>query len=426
MAHHPITALSRVVRAPRIFYGWWVALVGAGFQALVGALFFHGFGTFFVALQREFGWSRTMLSGAYSFARLEGGLLGPVEGFFIDRLGPRRMLIVGLALCTVGYGLFSLTNTPAWFYASFLVLALGFSLAGWLTLSAAVNNWFIRRRATAASLLGIGLSVGGLLVPLLALALERWGWRTTSVGAGIFLLIVGVPMALLVRRRPEDFGLLPDGAPHPPTARGQPPPPAEPDFSLRQAVRTRAFWAISLGHSVALIPTNAVVVHLVPFLYNEVDLPLAVAATVVTVSTAVGIPAQLAGGLVGDRVDKRIALTVLTAGQGVALLVLAVTHSLAVAMLFGVLHGVAWGARAPFTTAIRGDYFGRRAFATISGSMNLITTLGTIAGPLFVGYVADRVGYRLAFVVVAVVTVIGSLCFLAARRPTPSPQAASG
>lgn len=417
MSNQTSRAFPVVVRLPRFFYGWWIVAAAGGFQALFGALFFHGFGTFFVALQREFGWSRTLLSGAYSLARTEGGLLGPLEGVLIDRLGPRRVVLMGLAICAIGFLLFSRTRNPAWFYASYLVMSLGFSLAGWLTLSTAVNNWFIRRRATAMSFLSVGLSVGGLSVPLLALALEGWGWRGTSVGIAVLIMAVGVPMALVLRRRPEDFGLLPDGgapplSPSPETLRAP-----SVDFSVWQAVRTRAFWAISLGHAVALIPTTAVVVHLIPFLENEVRLPLAVAATVVTVSTAVGIPAQVLGGWIGDRVEKRIALALLSAGQGLALLVLAVTHSLPVAMLFAVLHGATWGARAPLTTAIRGDYFGRRAFATISGSMNIVTTLGSIAGPLFVGSVADHIGYRPAFLVAAAVTVVGSLFFLGARRP---------
>lgn len=418
MSNQTSRAIPGALRLPRVFYGWWIVAVAAAFQALFGALFFHGFGTFFVALQRDFGWSRTLLSGAYSLSRVEGGLLGPLEGILIDRLGPRRVVLIGLALSALGFLLFSRTHTPAWFYASYLVMSLGFSLAGWLTLSTAVNNWFIRRRATAMSFLSVGLSIGGLSVPLLALSLDAVGWRTTSVAIAVLIMAVGVPMALVLRRRPEDFGLQPDGLGTPASSPQEKAHPPAVDFTIWQAVRTRAFWAISLGHAVALIPTTAVVVHLVPFLDNELHLPLAVAASVVTVGTAVGIPAQVLGGVIGDRVDKRIALVILSAGQGVALLVLAITHNLPVAMLFAVLHGITWGARAPFTTAIRGDYFGRRAFATISGSMNIITTLGSIAGPLLVGVMADRIGYRPAFLTGAGVTVIGSLFFLAARRPT--------
>jgi len=407
------------VRLPRVFYGWWIVGVAATFQALFGVLFFHGFGPFFVSLQREFGWSRTLLSGAYSLARLEGGLLGPLEGLLIDRLGPRRVVLTGLVVAAVGFLLFSATRSPAWFYGSYLVMSLGASLAGWLTLSAAVNSWFIRRRSLAMSFLSVGLSVGGLLVPLLALSIERWGWRTTSVGIAGVLLAIGIPMALVLRRRPEDYGLLPDSAREaPPPPRSAAPAPSG-DFTFAQAVRTPAFWAISLGHAAALIPTSAVMVHLVPFLENEVGISMAVAATVVTVTTAVSIPAQVAGGWLGDRVDKRMALTVLTAAQGVALVSLAFTRSVPLAMLFAVLHGITWGARMPMTSAIRGDYFGRRFFGVISGSMNLITTLGAIVGPLLVGALADRVGYRPALLALVGVTVLGSLFFLGARRPVP-------
>ena len=133
----------------RVFYGWWIVLASFFVQALNGGLLFHAFSAYILPLQGEFGWSRAQLSGAFSMARAESGILGPLQGWLIDRYGPRAMMCLGNALFSLGFVLFSRMDSLATFYLSFALLALGSSLGGFMPIGTTITNWFVRRRTTA-------------------------------------------------------------------------------------------------------------------------------------------------------------------------------------------------------------------------------------------------------------------------------------
>ncbi len=132
-----------------IFYGWWLVGVAAFLLTLMSLTVFQGLGTILVALERQFGWSRTALSGAFSLARVEGAILGPVEGFLVDRVGTRRMVLIGYILMGLGFIWLGQVETLWQFYASFITITLGSGLGGWLAIIAMVNNWFTRQRTFA-------------------------------------------------------------------------------------------------------------------------------------------------------------------------------------------------------------------------------------------------------------------------------------
>lgn len=411
-------------KAPRIFYGWWIVAGGIGLQLLANALYSSSFGAYFVYFQREFGWSRTAIAGVFSLARLEGGLLGPLQGWLLDRLGPRAILRTGLVIFGLGLMLVSTIDSLPKFYAAYIVVAFGVALAGFLTVNLVIVNWFDRHRGRAMALAGTGGSIGGILIPLVVVALEVLGWRTTAFISGLIVLAVGLPVAQLFRSAPEPYGYLPDGGrttvPHPAGER-----PATSDATTAQAgltvgaaLATPGFWLICVGHAASLVTVSALNVHLIPFLVSQADLSLEAAGSVAAIVTASAFAGQLLGGALSDRLDKRVIATACVVGHGLAvLLLLGATAPLAVAC--AVLHGVSWGLRGPLMMALRADYFGRRSFPTIEGYANLITTFGAIAGPVLAGFIADRVGdYRPAFVVLAVVAAGGAFCFAIARRPT--------
>ncbi|GIW06971.1 MAG: hypothetical protein KatS3mg060_1776 [Dehalococcoidia bacterium] len=206
------TALPHETPRRSVFYGWWVVASGIAIQVFSGSLF-GGFGTFIVPLEAEFGWSKTVFAGATGLRQIESGLLGPVQGWLIDRFGSQILVRVGVVLFGLGFVAMSQIDSIVGFYAAFLLAAIGASLGGVQTLTVTVVNWFERRRATALGLLNSGWSIGGLLVPVMALAMSAAGWRTTMLVAGILLIVTGLPLAHLIRSRPEDLGLLPDGAP---------------------------------------------------------------------------------------------------------------------------------------------------------------------------------------------------------------------
>ncbi len=368
-------------------------------------------------LRDEFGWSKTMLSAAFSMARAESGILGPLQGWLTDRFGPRALIRVGMVVFGVGFMLFSQLDGPVTFFATFFLMAVGSSLGGYLPIGVAVVAWFRRRRALALSLTGMGMSVGGLLTPLIALALSRVGWRWTAFASGVIILVVGLPLAQLVRHRPEAYGLAPDGLPVAAEA-GAPRSEADRDFTGRQAMATRAFWYIAIGHGAALLVVSAVMVHMMIHVTEQLGYSLQQAGGVVALMTVMQATGQLSGGWLGDRFSKtRIAATCML-GHAVALVILAVATAFWMVCAFAMLHGLAWGMRGPLMAAIRADYFGSASFGMISGLSSMIVMLGMIGGPLVAGILADRTGsYTPGFVLLAALAALGSIAFILARPP---------
>jgi len=412
------SAVSRSVARP--FRGWRIVGGGVLIQSLQSALFWQAFGAYAVLWMADFGWTRTTISWAASLQRTESGLLGPVHGWLLDRTSPRRVFVAGVLL--MGGGLIGLAFVQgfATFMVLYLIASIGSSLCGLLTLMTVVVNWFERKRARALATLQLGISIGSLALPAVAWALVTFGWRPVSIASGLLILAVGLPVARLMHGTPEAVGLRPDGAPAVPgdgavgTGPRRPAGPAP----LRAAVRTRAFWLISAGHGGALAIMSAVGVHFVIFVIEVLGLSVTTAATLLAVMTVASVVGQLAGGVAGDRIDKRwLAGGAMLAHAG-SMALLMVAASLLTVTLAAVLHGLAWGVRGPLMGAMRADYFGRAAFASVMGFSSLVVMFGSVGGPLIVGLLTDGTGsYAPAFAVLTAVGVAGAAVFFALGRP---------
>lgn len=411
-------------KRPRdLFYGWRIVGIGVVIQILIGGLMMQSFGAYAAVLRDDFGWSKTLFSFAFSVTRVESGILGPLQGWLIDTLGPRKMMRAGLVMLGVGFLLFSQIDTQWHFFVSYLLMAIGASVGGFMTLTVTIVNWFERRRATAMAIMGMGMAIGGLLVPIVVLSMEEFGWRETAFGSGLLVLFVGLPLSQVIRTRPEDIGIGVDGKPLdvPATAGGVAavgPPARDGDYTVREALRTGAFWYLSLGHASALLVVSAVMVHLVLHINEQLGYSLGTAAIVIAVMTAAQIVGMLFGGLLGDRFNKRYIVFVAMIAHSVALLILAWATALWMVFLFAVLHGTAWGARGPLTQALRADYFGRKSFGKIMGFSSMIMMVGMTAGPIVAGVLADSTGtYKLGFTILALMAGVGSVFFLLAKPP---------
>jgi MFS family permease len=404
---------------PRVFYGWWMVGAGFGLELLIGALMFHAYGAYAVLLREEFGWSKTLLSAAFSMARAESGIFGPIQGWLTDRFGPRALMRTGMLIFAAGFMLFSRLDGPVTFFATFFMMAVGASLGGYLPISVALVSWFRRRRALALSMSGMGMSIGGLLTPLVVASLSHFGWRATALASGVVVLLVGLPLAQIVRHRPEAYGLTPDGdGPRPVAGIVMPAALEVRSFTAREAMRTRAFWYISLGHAAALLVVSAVMVHMVIHVTERLGYSLHQAGAVVALLTVMQATGQLTGGWLGDRFSKRWICAACMLGHASALMVLGLATAFWMVLAFAVMHGLSWGMRGPLMAAIRADYFGAGSFGMISGVSSMVIMLGMMLGPLVAGVLADRTGsYVAGFSVLAAVAAAGSLAFVLARRP---------
>ena len=408
----------------KVFYGWWIVAAGFSVQALVGALLFHPFGLYVVEFEEEFGWNKTKLSLAFSLARVEDGLLGPVQGWMIDRFGPRAVMRVGVVLFALGFVAFSQMNSLPTFYATFMLIAIGAALAGFLSVTTAVVNWFVRRRTLAVGIALIGVASGGLMTPIIAALFNAVGWRGTALISAALVLAIGLPAAQLVRHRPGTYGLRPDGDP-PAAGNGAAsggPEPSEVSMTTRAALRSRAFWLISFAHAASLLVVSAVMVHFVAHVKERLDYSSGEAASLITLMTGMVIAGQVAGGWAGDRASSRLLIALCMLGHAVALLLLTFATSLWMVLAFAAVHGTAWGVRAPVMLAMRAEYFGPHSYGTIMGFSSLVIMLGMIVGPVFAGAVYDSTGsYEAAFTLLALVAAAGSLLMLFTTKPKPPP-----
>ncbi|MBM3141244.1 MAG: MFS transporter [Chloroflexi bacterium] len=419
-------ATDRRRRRSPIFYGWVLTGVGFVVNLLNGALLFHAFGTYVVLLRDEFGWSRTSFSLAFSLMRVESGLLGPLEGWAIDRFGPRKVMTLGNVVFGAGLILLATINSLLEFYLVLLVLALGGALGAFFPISVSIVNWFDRKRAMALATLSLGFSAGGLIQPGIVAGLEGLGWRMFSVLAGVVVLLVAVPLAQLVRHRPEDYGYLPDGATEEQAEQDRAAGRQEVSFTASQAMRTSAFWMLSLGQSASVLVFGAVSVHFVAHVTESIGLTLGEAASAITLMTAMMVIGQIAiGGYIGDRVSKRGLIVVSMLGHTVALMILAFAATMPMVLVFGVVNGLAMGTRGPLSQALRAEYFGRAHFGTIMGFSSLVMMIGIVGGPMIAGLSYDFLGaYRPAFILLAVLSGLGSIFFWLARPPVLPRQAA--
>jgi len=412
--------LSPVNDRPRIFYGWWMVGAATGLQFLQAGLVTQAFGAYLAVLADEQGWSKTALSGAAALQQMEVALLGPVLGWLLDRFGPKGFVRAGVVVFGTGLCLLSQVHSLPAFYGAFIVIALGSSLCGFFPLNVALIHWFERKRARALSAMSIGLAFGGIAVPLVASSLTTFGWRSTALASGIFAIAVGLPLAMVIRNRPEDHGEVVDGMAEETPSKNPvfEKEDATRDFTAREALRTPAFWLLSLGHGFALFVVHAVSVHAITHLKEGLGYSVAAASLVISLVTIFQIGGVLLGWAIGDRFKKRLIAAACMLAHALGLILLTFATSTPMVIAFAVLHGTAWGLRGPFMQAIRADYFGRSAIGMILGLSFMIIVVGQVGGPIIPGIFADVTGdYRVGFTILAVLAGFGSGFFLLARKP---------
>ncbi len=426
-------------RFPKIFFGWWTVLA-SGILALWGYAYqAYGFSALFKPISSELGFSRATTSVAASIGRFEGGFEAPLTGWVTDKFGPRWLVLAGVFLISISLILMNWINSLWAFYVVWgIVLGTGVNIALSVPLDTAISNWFVKKRGVALSLKWIGSGLSGVIgLPLVSWLITVQGWRTTCVIGGLVMALVGLPLAwfCLRPRRPEYYGLLPDGA----TTEDETTDISqmidrgvayaasaeEREFTIRQAIRTPTYWLLLAAQAAHNLVAPSINMHSIPFLTDMGIDPLK-AAGIMVILVASSIPARFVGGLITDRIGTNrlrflMAVAYLLEGAGIAIFLL--NPSMATIYIWFVVYGIGYGTGLTVSSVIRARYFGRKAFGSIYGtSMMLLAPAGVLA-PIYAGWVYDTNGtYLPAFTLFAILLAVAVIILPFARPPKPPAQ----
>ncbi len=409
----------------RLFYGWYIAWAGAGTNFLFG-ITSYGFGVFIQEFRHDFGWSVKAIALGFSIISVQVGFLSPFTGFFLDRVGPRKMAVTGVVIVAVALFAMSRMHSLWLYYVCLLLIALGQSLGGFGAFNTVLVRWFQQKRGRALAVMSVGIGAGYFTALILATLIGWVGWRETMVIASASILVLGVPLALVIRDHPEDLGYSPDG-----TTPRLPIPDAAArragrvsrdllatGMDVGQSLKVPAFYLLGLASIAGQVTQGAFITFQIPHLQNE-GFSRGAAGLFVAAYGVAQIAARFLAGWVGDSLGRR---RVYVAGFGfMALGMIAFAFVTpgrfwlipVVIVIYG-LGNAAWIIGASTTPA---EYFGTKRFATIRGLMQTMTVPITLAVPLFMGSTFDRLGsYQFAYFILAFGSLSGALWMLLVRR----------
>jgi len=404
-----------------MFYGWRVATASFVILFVVVGIVYYSFPVFYNPLIQEFGWTRAQATAGFAYSIvIIGPLFGISAGFLIDRFGPRRILLVGLLFAGTAFLGYGWMHSLGVFYLFYFLQTAGYVVAGPIPNQVLICNWFDRLRGRAMGGAYVGIGIGAAVAPLLARFLvDRIGWRWTMRSISAAILLVLIPVTLkLVRNRPSDLNLLPDGA-----IRGEytgpRSTPAEGFDSLSDVLRTRAFWLIALGSFMSIGAIGGVIQHLVLYLEDSgfTSLQAAGVPSILAVSSIVG---RIIMGWLADRFPKKYVMLAACLFVAGAVPLLYSQNLGTMAYVFAVIFGFGMGADYMMIPLITAECFGLRSLGRIMGVIITTDSLGQAFAPVVVGHIYDVTkSYDWAFALLTTMAVCGALAIAFVRRPRP-------
>ena len=404
-----------VRKARGAYYGWWV--LGATFVlgVLSGGIFSHSNAIFFGPIKRDLGLNSTQTSLIFSLVRAEGSFAGPIVGRFVDKFGACPMIIFGGLLASAGFMALSWVHSYVLFVVIFVgMVGVGKSSGLGQVLISAVNRWFIRRRSLAMSICITGFASGGaVLLPLISIGVSTIGWRDVMLYSGIFMAVIVVPLALLVRHSPEQMGIEPDlPRPEDDTATQT----SLVDFTVRQALRTRSYWILFTGSVLRITMWGAISVHAVEMFVWK-GMSQGEAGLMFSLMFFLSIPMRLAAGYLGDHIPLQPMMGGGMVAAGLAVVAMLVMDGNTAVYLFVVLMAVEQGGSTLNWVAL-GNFFGRTSFATLMGIISTAFNLGMLVSPIYAGYMFDRTGsYTVVLISFLPIYLASGVFFLMTRKP---------
>ena len=407
----------------RVFYGWWIVALGSLINGMGAGILFHSLTIFFLPLKNEFNASSAAISLFYGAARLEGGFESPVVGYLISRFGPRAMMITGILMA--GGGLFLVSTVRdywTFFFVFIFIVFMGYNAGFYHPVSTVMNNWFIRRRGVAFSLISSSAGAGGMVMaPLLSAIIAKYGWRTGMVVAGLAILIVTLPASFPMRNTPEGMGLRPDGEGSQDHLRREPglgcADPRDVDFSVKEAMKTRMYWMLMGAISFRIFVTVALSVHFVPILVWK-GMSETTGAYLVSLYAFGVIFTTLVIGWAGDRWGKALVSALGLLPIIVVMFGMVLSQGAFILYFYPIGLAIAIGTT-PQNWALIGDFFGRRNYPTNRGSMGICYGTTGFFSPIYAGWMYDRTGGYTYVLISLSLMLVAVACLFAILRPPP-------
>jgi len=375
-----------------LYYGWWIVLACFIINLYVGGIIFFSFTAFFEPIHQEFGWSYTQISLATSLRGLEMGIFAPIVGFLVDRFGSRKLLLGGTIVIGIGLVLLSFTQSLLMFYLCFLFIALGAGGCTSVVTMTAVAIWFKKNVGLALGIMASGFGAGGLIIPLIVSMIDASGWRLTLVILGVGMWLLGVPLSLIVRDRPDQLGLSPDGPlTESSTTSDQGESPEKTKRAFLEMIKKRSFLYLNIAETVRMMTVTAVVTHLMPYL-SSIGIPRAASGAVAAALPLVSIVGRFGFGWWGDRFDKRIVLATTFFLMSAGVFAFCYVQSFWVLLLFILLFAPGFGGSMVLRGAILQEYYGMASFGKMLGIVLGSASIGGIIGPTLAGWAFDTLG----------------------------------
>ncbi|MFC1847569.1 MFS transporter [Chloroflexota bacterium] len=422
----------------KIFFGWRTVIITGILSGLGHGFYGLGVSALFKPVASELNFSRASTSVAAGIGRLEGSIEAPLTGWLVDKYGPRWVIFAGICIAATGLPLMYFINSLWAYYLVWgLIMGTGINLALTIAVDKTLTNWFIIKRGLAQgikfAIIGI---VGVIVLPIITWQVAEQGWRITCLIWG-GIMFASAPFALLFvkQKRPEYYGLLPDGAKIASDSEANVDGMIdkgveyaasfqEVEFTLRQALRTPAYWMLLASFAGHTMVYGAFYIHCIPFL-TDIGIDATTAGAMMGLMVFFTVPARFLGGIVSDRVRKNRMQFLLAAAflfQAVGIGVFCLNQSIAMVYVLLILYGFGSGAATPLYLLILGRYFGRKAFGSIHGSTNLFRAPVQIAAPVYAGWVYDTTGsYMTAFIIFAALAGFSAIIMCIVRPPeTPA------
>ncbi len=428
--------VRRTLLPKRIFYGWYIMAAGMGMHLWLSIAWVYGIQVFFTPIVKNFGWSRAVVSGAFSFQRLEGSILTPIEGFLVDRYGPRFFAIGGAFIAGLGLMSLSLVNSLWMFYVSVLITSGGLGLCIGVPRTWSLVQWFRRLRGRALGIGASGAVISGPLLFIVVWLVENLGWRQAFLVLGVATWVICIPLAFVFRGRPQQYGQLPDG--DAPQEAGQTPlqtvarrggggggASEEGGFTPRQALKTPSFWILALVFGLQGMGTSALIIHMIPY-FVSIGFTTAQGASVLAMFTLLSAFGRLGGGWIMDYVDKRLVYVGILVCQVISFLILANVSTFWQTVPFALFYGLAFGGIIPANAIIVSSYFGTRSFGAIQGLVQSATVVTGMIAPVMTGWIFDQTGsYTLAIYILMAAAALAIPLTFFARPPRRLVEAAA-